>query len=69
LAIFETNSAEKLKNSKLDSFSREKLSRMAKIQEKNFEKSVSTTVSRNRDILEMFGAPKKKKTPNVIVVV
>ena len=31
-------------------------------------KSVSTTVSRNRDIREIFAAPKKKKTPNVIVV-
>ena len=31
-------------------------------------KSASTTNSRNRNIREMFAAPKKKKTPNVIVV-
>ena len=31
-------------------------------------KSASTTVLRNQDIREMFAAPKKKKTPNVIVV-
>ena len=35
---------------------------------KKKKKSASTTVSRNRDIREMFAAPKKKKTPNVIVV-
>ena len=31
-------------------------------------KSASTTVSRNRDIWEMFAVPKMKKTPNVTVV-
>ena len=35
---------------------------------KRKRKPAFTTVSKNRDIREMFVAPKKKKTSNVIVV-